>query len=50
MVGLVVEHAHLELNMKRPLRRFASPPSRGAALAVRQSRPGGALGLSRVNP
>ncbi len=31
--------------MKHPLRRFASPPTRGAALAVRQSRPGGALGL-----
>lgn len=31
--------------MTHPLRRFASPPSRGAALAVRQSRPGGASGL-----
>ncbi|MBA4261909.1 MAG: general secretion pathway protein GspK [Comamonadaceae bacterium] len=34
--------------MKHPLRRFASPPSRGAALAVRQSRPGGALGGARL--
>jgi hypothetical protein len=33
--------------MKHPPRRFASPPSRGAALAVRQSRPGGASGLDR---
>lgn len=34
--------------MKHPLRRFASPPSRGAALAVRQSRPGCASGLGFV--
>lgn len=31
--------------MKHPLRRFASPPSRGAALAVRHSRSGGASGM-----
>ena len=40
------------LEVKHPPRRFASPPSlafggRGAALAVRQSRPGGAPGLHR---
>jgi|GEM_PF-5518532 hypothetical protein len=31
---------------KHPPRRFASPPTRGAALAVWQSQPGGALGWS----
>lgn len=31
--------------MKQPQRRSASPPSKGAALAVRPSRPGGAFGL-----
>ena len=30
--------------MEHPPRRFASPPSRGATPAVRQSRPGGVLG------
>jgi len=35
---------------EHPPRRYASPPSRGALLAVRQSRPGGSSGLGHFAP